>query len=52
MEKKTQTTIYLTPEDKQLLNKMLALRLLKGDRSSMTEIISDALKEKYDREFE
>jgi len=50
-EKKLQTTIYLTCNDKAMVNKLMAKSLLSGKSSSVTDVISKAIHHFYKVEF-
>jgi hypothetical protein len=50
-EKKQQTTVYLTEEDRYMIKRMRAKSLLLGENATMTDILHKIIKEVYDKEF-
>jgi len=50
MEKK-QTTIYLTGQDKVRINKLTAFQFALGEKTTMSEVISKAIKDAYEKRF-
>ena len=50
MDKK-QTTVYITEEVEQMINKLLFLKASRKEKTSRSELFSQGLKMVYDMEF-
>jgi len=51
MENKQQTTIYITEQIEQMLNKLVFLRANRKEKTSRSELFCEGLKMVYGKEF-